>query len=70
MSLQHIWNAKLERVEWVDLSYILGKNDVPDPRYGQPVETPNTVLQADTPSALCPKCGLPLVTGLGCIDCD
>jgi hypothetical protein len=24
----------------------------------------------DTPSALCPKCGLPLVAGLGCIDCD
>jgi len=24
----------------------------------------------DTPSALCQKCGLPLVTGLGCIDCD
>ena len=24
----------------------------------------------DTPSALCPKCGLPLIAGLGCIDCD
>ena len=29
-----------------------------------------TPCAVDTPSALCQKCGLPLVAGLGCIDCD
>lgn len=33
-------------------------------------ESGTTTLAVDTPSALCQKCGLPLVTGLGCIDCD
>jgi hypothetical protein len=35
MSVQKIWDAKLERWIWVDLSYILEKKDVPDPRHGQ-----------------------------------
>ncbi len=36
MSLQKVWNNKKRRVDWIDLSYILGKKDKPDPRHGKP----------------------------------
>lgn len=38
MACQIVWNYKLERWEWTDLSYILGKTDIPDPCDNQPIE--------------------------------
>lgn len=36
MSLQLVWNDEKQRIEWIDLSYFLGKTDILDIRDGEP----------------------------------
>jgi hypothetical protein len=62
MSCHHIWNEELKRVEWVDLSYVLGKVDTPDPRHGQPVEPSNKAC-----SGLACTCREMRVPGVGLV---
>jgi len=40
MSVQKIWNDKLRRWDWIDLSYVLHKKDVPDPHHGTEYKPP------------------------------
>ena len=56
MSLQYTYNFELNRIEWIDLSYVLGETDTPDPRRGQPVEAVEHRLHR-TALPTCPKCG-------------
>jgi hypothetical protein len=35
--LGKVWNDKRQGWDWVDLSYVLGKTDIPNPLNGQPV---------------------------------
>jgi hypothetical protein len=38
MALKKVYNHKTNREEWIDMAYVSGKTDKPDPRHGTPVD--------------------------------
>jgi len=65
MAKQNVFNFETMQFELVECDGLLSLID--DLNAECAAQQPCAV---DTPSALCQKCGLPLVAGLGCIDCD
>lgn len=65
MAEQNVFNFKTMQFELVECDDLLSLIDDLNAECAA-----QQSCAVDTPSALCSKCGLPLVTGLGCIDCD
>ncbi len=48
MTVQREWNDRHQRDDWIDLSYVLGDTNEPDPRHGQPCELLEYVVKHNT----------------------